>query len=477
MNIRNSNSPFGSDDLKVTKLIGSSYDIVKSVYDNLDKLTYLSRTGTVINYTTYEEGVRNTNIGDYFAVLKTDDPLIWSSLYYVVSDSLITHINDYPSADAMAEFLDTIPSQIMDAKARANHTGTQAISTVSGLQTALDARATTAALASSTGGEMVGLSDGGTVEEAVAAALKGAAAVGRKLAFFSGTVCQAMPGAGWVFIADANHQQVGFDPTLSLSGSALQINFGASVAKVVTMLAVPDEDYAASGLTCGVSVGMSSVLLSFFGPFEMRTSGTAVVFGNFIEAGVDATATVDVANGTITVVHNAMSHVDSSGSPPSIAHVGLPDGNQFSNIASCTKTGFVINTSHPISGRINGATLVSQNLGTSVSWNGTNTLTITHPQSGVSLYDVGLAPELGTNLPICTSSTATTITVQFRDYAGALVTGATCPGAFRYVRGGTARSTLSSLTKMLVRRGPMQLRADYVAGAGNIWLFGVMELV
>jgi hypothetical protein len=297
-----------------------------------------------------------------------------------------------------------------------------------------------------------------------------------KYRFLAGVIRQDSPGSGWYFIDDSGHEQAGFAGTFSIIGSDLVVNYGFSASKVVSFIAVPDESFASGGLTVGASVGTSNAILSFYTQFDMRTSGTAIAVGNYLESGVDVTATFDVAAGTCVVTHPAISHVDSGGGAISVEPMGLPDGNQFSGAASSSKTGFTLNYRNAIAGQVNGAALSTLNTGSSISWDGTSTLTITHPASGTSLHDVSLTPGDGTYIPVCTGSTTTTITVQFRDYAGTLYSGASNPAVFRYMRGGIATSTISGASKLQIRRGLVQARASYVSSTvGNIWLYGVME--
>lgn len=297
-----------------------------------------------------------------------------------------------------------------------------------------------------------------------------------KYRFLAGVIRQNSPGSGWYFIDDSGHEQAGFAGTFSILGSDLVVDYGFSASKVVSFIAVPDETFASGGLTVGASVGTSSAILSFYTPFDMRTSGTAIAVGNYLESGVDVTATFDVAAGTCVVTHPVISHVDPGGGAILVEPMGLPDGNQFTGAASSSKTGFTLNYRNAIAGRVNGAQLSTVNTGTSISWDGTSTLTITHPASGTSLQDVSLTPGDGTYIPVCTGSTATTITVQFRDYAGALYSGASNPAIFRYMRGGIATSTISGSSKLQIRRGLVQARASFVSSTGgNIWLYAVME--
>lgn len=319
----------------------------------------------------------------------------------------------------------------------------------------------------------------GETQQAINDGLVGAAtapdiAAGKKLRVIAGTIRNT--GTGWEWISDASHTPLGFNPTITIVNETLKIDYGFLATKVVSLIAVPDESFAIAGLRVGTSVALDNTLLSMFAPFNFRTSGTAVAAGNFLESGVDFTTTFDINAGTCVVTHPTLSHVDSQGGAISIQNTSL-DGNQVVIPTDPSKTGFTLKYTHPVGGRINGTSITSENVGTTATWDNVDTLTITHPACGASTQDVSLVAESSGHLPICTGSTATTITVQFRDYAGALYTGTTTPAVFRYIRGGRAISKISGGTKLQVSRGLVKVRPSKVTSSnGNIWIYGVMEV-
>ncbi|MDB5886182.1 MAG: hypothetical protein JWR74_2353, partial [Polaromonas sp.] len=189
---------------------------------------------------------------------------------------------------------------------------------------------------------------------------------------------QNTAGSGWYLINDAGHNPLGI-ASVSVVAGQLTITYDFTASKVLSLIAVPDETFAAGGLTCGPSVGLTSAQIELFAPFEMRTQGTVCAWGNYLENGVDVTGTFDVAGGTLAVTHPNMVHVDAGGSPLMVSSLGAPDGNQAVRGTGPTKTGFVLNYMQPISGRLNGASVTSVNVGTSAVWDGTDTLTVTHP--------------------------------------------------------------------------------------------------
>lgn len=114
----------------VDRYIGSAYDVVKAVYDNLDKLSLALKVGAIPLYATYVEGVAATPEGGYFAVIGADGSDTLSTIYRIEDGNVIT-VNEYTSADGIEEL---IAAASVTDRARANHTGTQAIATVLGLQ-------------------------------------------------------------------------------------------------------------------------------------------------------------------------------------------------------------------------------------------------------------------------------------------------------------------------------------------------------
>lgn len=80
----------------VDRYIGSAFDVVKSVYDNLHRLTFALQTGAIPAFGTYVEGVAATSNGNYFAVIGDPDSEVLSTVYRIVDGDVVT-INEYLS--------------------------------------------------------------------------------------------------------------------------------------------------------------------------------------------------------------------------------------------------------------------------------------------------------------------------------------------------------------------------------------------
>ena len=144
--MRTINDPSGMNIPLVERLIGmSAYEIVKFVAENMDIVRDFTSSNAVPYFETMAEGISQTVAGRYF---RTD-----------ASDGVGPHPNEMwfykrtgttPFYEAMLratlpvdvetleEALQPIQEELEETKNRSTHTGTQAISTVSGLQAALD---------------------------------------------------------------------------------------------------------------------------------------------------------------------------------------------------------------------------------------------------------------------------------------------------------------------------------------------------
>lgn len=90
--------------------------------------------------------------------------------------------------------------------------------------------------------------------------LKGVA--GRKYKLVAGVIRNT--GSGWALISDASHRNVGITG-VSQSSTAITITYDTAL-RVVSVIAIPDETYAAQGLEAGTSVGLSSTVIQCYRP-------------------------------------------------------------------------------------------------------------------------------------------------------------------------------------------------------------------
>ena len=290
---------------------------------------------------------------------------------------------------------------------------------------------------------------------------------------------QDTPGTGWYALDDAGHKPVGVS-SVAEAGGDIVLNYNFTSKKIGSLQITPDEGYAATPLTMGASVGSTSANISMFHPFELRTAGTALAVQRYFGAeGVDWTATFDVGAGTLAITHAAQTHSDSGGYPVSVT-MGDDVGNDQAKLSAVSKTGFTVAYMNRIAGDVSAAAspVVSteNQSGSSATWTGNNTLTITHPTCSQTddVSVVSADPQYNCGV---TASTTTSITVQFFDIAtGLAYTGATPPAVTKYMRGSTDLSTIAGSTDLYIRRGPVKVDVTNVAGGtSNLWVFGVFE--
>lgn len=298
---------------------------------------------------------------------------------------------------------------------------------------------------------------------------------------------QSSVGSGWYAIDDSTHAPVGLravDPVTE-GPTGITIHYDFTAAKIGSLVITPDETYSNTMLSFGASVGTASSLIQLRHPFWARVSGTAAVSNAYFGAeGGDWSFTATTGNGTYVFTHPAETHTDSSGSPVIVQ--GLENGvhDRF-GVTVQSKSGFTLAGLNAIAGRISGGSVVTENAtaaegGTdsTVAWDGTDTMTITHPVDS-SANGPSVVSEDPQYHAAVTAASTTTITVKFYDIStGAAYTGASAPCDVQYRRGGVTPSQLGGTSKCVVQRsGPCLVNPTNVAsGSGNLWVYGLFEV-
>lgn len=291
---------------------------------------------------------------------------------------------------------------------------------------------------------------------------------------------QSTLGGGWEVLDDATHTPVGLDATtpVSESGGNITLNYNFTAGKIGSLLVTPDEGYAAVPLTYGATVGTSSATIQMFYPFELRINGTVGAAQSYLGTdGVEWSLTADAGAGTWVVTHPAMTHSDSAGFPVSVSLKNDEGTINDVSVSAISKTGFTLQAVNQICGRVSAGSIVSENVGPqTVAWDGTDTMTITHPTSKL-LGDVAVVSEDPQYHAAVTADTLTTITIQFFNIAtGALYTGASAPCDVRYMRSSLTPSSYPGGTDVYIKRGPVKVDAANVSDASsNLWVFGIFE--
>lgn len=107
--------------------------------------------------------------------------------------------------------------------------------------------------------------------------------------FVAGCLRLPNPGCDWVALDDAGHKPLNIVDVVCVS-NRVNIYYGFTAKRVLSLVAVPDEYYTQMGVSCGASVGLSSASIYFnrrpdtgyCDPMTLRSNNANVwVFGIF----------------------------------------------------------------------------------------------------------------------------------------------------------------------------------------------------
>jgi hypothetical protein len=131
----------------------------------------------------------------------------------------------------------------------------------------------------------------------------------------------------WAIISDTDHIPKGVTSVDTLSGGGFRLYYEKTCAKVISLVACPDEVYAAMGWGTGGSVGLSYADINVCGHYLAYTAGTdmaflfqkgTAVYGYIYYSGSAFTysdssgitsLSWDAGNGILTINHNVSSGV------------------------------------------------------------------------------------------------------------------------------------------------------------------------
>lgn len=297
--------------------------------------------------------------------------------------------------------------------------------------------------------------------------------VGKKAKFQYGTIRQTTDAGGWTFINDATHQYAGFTDAITVVSGNLVVPYNSNATKVGTLVAVPDETFAALGLELGASVGLSSATISLYKPLYVTVDLATLVCtpSPFFTGTVSA---VNNGNGTVTITHPTV------GATGALATVDNKTKHK-TTLTSSTATSTIIESIVEFGGNI--------------SYDGTNwvvntptylkptmvfsagTLTVTHNVFGAADANVVVTTrDNATTLCTMGNATSTNFTVVFRDYTGALITTPSTDMKFFY-QGTQMMTRETPVGQILLTRNHCKLDANnFFAASGNIWLMGASNV-
>lgn len=134
---------------------------------------------------------------------------------------------------------------------------------------------------------------------------------GRSYFLVGGTIRNT--GSGWAFINDANHRPSNL-VTISQSSTGITVDYAATGSKVVSLMAVPDETFASTGLRVGASVGLGNSVISLYAEPADRISdyveynGSAWTSANGVFTGLSYNGA-----GVLTLTHESIGTAKHSG--------------------------------------------------------------------------------------------------------------------------------------------------------------------
>jgi len=306
---------------------------------------------------------------------------------------------------------------------------------------------------------------------------------GKLYQYISAVLRQDTPDSGFYALDDSGHTPIGISSVQSSTdGQSIQVLYNFSSVKIGAVNVTSDESFAAYPMFFGPSVGDTSLNIQVFHLWGLRTSGTAsVTTGPMGAKGTDWDTVFDVPAGTITVTHGSSTHSDSAGWPV-WAQLRNSDNNaQQVRVNASSRTGYTLQIYGPLAARIRNDLLVQTDAAETISavWDGTDTLTITHPNAQ-SIYDAQVTSTNSRYNASVTNSSKTSTEVKLYDIStGAEYTGGSMPTSINFARASSVcKYTISGGTDTYSGRvGPVRIPVTNLAGTNtNLWLNGVFEV-
>ncbi|MCH9735547.1 MAG: hypothetical protein K0U78_13510 [Actinomycetia bacterium] len=319
---------------------------------------------------------------------------------------------------------------------------------------------------------------------------------GKRYQIVDCVIRQTAPGEGWEFIDDAGHSPTGVS-SIAVDGSGnLLLGFSFTAAKVGSLVAVPDEFYAAQGMIIGASVGVSTATIKGVADMSALVTPISVAFTGSLGFADDVTVDHDAASGAVSFTHApTYAFGNSTGQSISVEMVDVAGNHAGGGVTinDLTASGFVVQRITPCAGAVtmlSGAASVSSlGAGVSASWNATDTcVDVVHPEA-VSLDNTPVVGPMIRNPDTDTpytylaefTSSATTIKVHVYTPDGTKITDPLNNSIrFSFYRPNLLLNRpLSSAdgTRFAVLRKNVPLNFDNVfANSGNIWIHGVFEV-
>lgn len=296
----------------------------------------------------------------------------------------------------------------------------------------------------------------------------------RRLQIIAGSVRNT--GDGWKWISDSAHTPVGITPTVSVVGTAIRINYGFTAKRVVTLVATPDETFAALGFIIGGSVGTTYTDLQIKAPlsFTVDTSTNTITAPAYVAGAISATT----ASGVCTVTHPT---VGATGDAPIVSNISANTPTHTGLTLSYSATQSILHGVGDMDGQIiyNGtAWAYSGELKTAptMTWvtGGSDAyLQVIHLQTDV--FNISAISKTVYDAKVISTS-GTEFRVRFYDAAGVLKLTPDNNMQFLFSRRANLPKNVIRGSFAVKRGFAGLLPNDLVSTSGNIWIYGLMEV-
>ena len=280
----------------------------------------------------------------------------------------------------------------------------------------------------------------------------------------------------WSFINDSGHNPIGLASVSAPDAYTYKITYNQVGSKVGTVISVVDAELSPYGVHTGASGATDSATFNMWAPCRMFVNGRGTVSASPLWTTQTGPITIPDAT-SVQIIHaNRALAVD----PPVVTPIVPAAGSltrQYDVAWSATST--TITSLDDIQGYAyyDGAAWQltnCPNLGVSIAY-ASGALTITHPNV-IGHYNVQLT-SLNSNLrPDISSITDTTIVVQFRDTAGAVVgPAATTSMKVVFRRSALVPSTMDTGVRFAVDLGLCKVANADVSNVSlnNFWIVGL----
>ena len=295
-----------------------------------------------------------------------------------------------------------------------------------------------------------------------------------------GILRQDTASGGWYLINDADHIPMNV-ASVSQTSTFITLNLGFTASKVISFVVCPDETFAKMGITCGASVGLSTVSIqpSALLAADVVYNGTTVSVAPPSYFSGDITGSVSGSELTIThpEVIETWDVVSINTNRSGAATTDIINAGGY------TSTSFKIETHEDMCGQINWTSgtsfSVTHNTAATISatWDNTNKkLVVSHPTLN-GYRGTLLNPQAGSYFVEPQVLNASSFEVKWFNAAGSYVDTPAAGHKCTFRLNGGYKTTLVKPVNFGFRRGYAAINPNKLySTSGNLWFIGVFKV-